>query len=159
MTYRESPEAADTDTSTTGSSTLANILSEEVTLSLLGHDGSFDQTPEYQWRDGSPNCRYKKNHSGTGVFAATTLPLWSISLMGRRKELQFWLATLHHHAGVASASAERAEKSITLEPVDYTTMVCIYGWRSIDKNMPFKKDALFKKMAGEEGVAFVLNCA
>ena len=145
MAYRESPEAKEADVSTP--ETLAGILSEEVTLSLFGHDGSFDQTSEYQWRDGSPNCRYNKKHSGSGVFAATTLPLWSISVMEKKQELQSWLAALHSHAGDASTLNQHPENIITLEPVDYTTMVCIYGWQCADRK------ELFRKVSGKSGVA------
>ncbi len=151
LDYNSTPSANDP-------SALAGILCEEVTQAITGSDGSFDSTADYQWQDSTPNCRYLKSHSGTGVFAATTLPLWSISLMGKAEQLSSWLNVLHAHAGVAlntdksAAIKDSAIKEIavpSLEPVDYTTMVCIYGWRCSEKN------EFLKKVFSSEGVALI----
>ena len=124
FSYRESPAATDEDS-------LSGVLADEVNLSLQGTEGAFDSEHDHQWLDLSPNCRYWKKHAGTGVFAATVLPLWSISLLGHGELLQSWLEHIHSHAGKASDSAKSAadqQNEVVIMDADYTTMVCIQGW-------------------------------
>lgn len=124
FTYRESPVAADKDS-------LPGVLADEVNLSLQGTDGAFDSEYDHQWLDMTPNSRYWKKHAGTGVFAATVLPLWSISLLGHGELLQSWLEPIHSHAGKASDSAKSSadqQNEVVIKDTDYTTMVCIHGW-------------------------------
>jgi len=124
INYRDTPDPRE-------AGSLSKLLAAEVTLSLLGQDGSFEQTADYLWKDDSPFTRYWKKHSGTGAFAATTLPLWSISLLGQGEALGSWIDKIHSHAGKFTPTdtpPHPAPETVTLEPVDYTTMVCLYGW-------------------------------
>ena len=124
ISYRGTPFAREVDS-------LAGLLADEVTLSLRGQDGTCEQTSDFLWQDGSPFARYWKKHSATGVLAATTLPLWSISLLGQGQLLREWIDKIHSHAGKFTPGATLSDlthETVTLEPVDYTTMVCIYGW-------------------------------
>nr|WP_298058283.1 hypothetical protein [uncultured Halomonas sp.] len=106
------------------------ILAAEVNLSLDGNDGEFNRVLGHQWADYSVNTRYFKQHHGTGVFAATCLPLWSISLLDYAQETLEWLESLLEMAGTAVAgdAAATEAKGIELEPTDYTLMVCMQAW-------------------------------
>ena len=107
-----------------------DTLCSEVTLSLTGNDGEFDRTLGHQWKDYTVNTRFIKQHHGTGVFAATTLPLWSISLLDHARETLDWLAGLMALAGHATAdeATELGAKGAQLQPTDYTLMVCMQAW-------------------------------
>lgn len=109
---------------------IADTLSSEVSLSLTGHDGEFDRAAGHQWADYSVNTRFIKQHHGTGVFAATCLPLWSISLLDHAQETLAWLEGLLALAGSATVSETMAAPvpEVELEPTDYTLMVCMQAW-------------------------------
>jgi hypothetical protein len=102
----------------------------EVNQKITGADGEFDRSQGHQWLDYTVNTRFIKQHSGCGVFAATCLPLWSISLLDHAGESLEWLAALMILAGQPNdldAVAVR-EQSISLQPTDYTLMVCMHAW-------------------------------
>lgn len=107
-----------------------DTLCSEVTLSLTGNDGEFDRTLGHQWKDYTINTRFIKQHHGTGVFSATTLPLWSISLLDHARETLDWLESLMALAGHAAAEETTAlqAKGVQLQPTDYTLMVCMRAW-------------------------------
>ncbi len=116
---------------------IARMLASEVTFSLLSQSPVFDRTPgnhlNHQWMDYTFNTLFNKQHSGAGVFCATTLPLWSISLMDAGDKLKEWLGRLHEHAGRALETSDVIEdKTIwdILEPLDYTVLSCIYAWQT-----------------------------
>ena len=112
---------------------VAQMVAREVTFLLMSESPVFDGTLDHQWMDYSFNTLFNKRHSGTGVFCATTLPLWSISLMDAEYELKKWLERLHEHAGKVSESNEDVEdKGIQdiLEPQDYSVLACIYAWQT-----------------------------
>lgn len=141
VSFRE-PPVASTATS------LAGLLADEVNQALDGSDGAFDRSQEHQWQDLTANSRFVKKHAGTGVFAATALPVWSITLLGKGEILLAWISSLHEHAGKPSNLVqENNDNDIELEAIDYTTMVCIYGWNNSDA------DRLFEKISGSGGVA------
>lgn len=106
------------------------ILSDEVHQDLVGSDGEFDRASGHQWRDYSVNTRYVKKHQGTGIFAATCLPLWSISLLDNAQDTLAWLESLLSLAGnaVVDGSAEPQASNAELKPTDYTLMVCMQAW-------------------------------
>tara|TARA_R110001583_G_scaffold195128_1_gene369566 strand:- start:5111 stop:5944 length:834 start_codon:yes stop_codon:yes gene_type:complete len=110
--------------------TIPDTLSAEVNLSLAGSDGEFDRSLGHQWTDYSVNTRYIKQHQGTGVFAATCLPLWSISLLDHAQDTVAWLESLLALAGSTAAgdSAMLETPDVELEPTDYTLMVCMQAW-------------------------------
>lgn len=106
------------------------VLSPEVNVSLSGNDGEFGRLPGHQWTDYSVNTRYVKQHQGCGVFAATCLPLWSISLLDHAQDTLDWLEGLMALAGKANAEepAVALAPEVHLEPTDYTLMVCMQAW-------------------------------
>lgn len=112
---------------------VARMVASEVTFSLLSEAPVFDRTLDHQWTNFSFNTLFNKLHSGTGVFGATTLPLWSISLMDAGDKLRKWLGVLHNHAGKASEfnAVVKAEEVLDiLEPQDYSVLSCIYAWQT-----------------------------
>ena len=108
---------------------LAKSVAEEVNQHIEGTDGEFDRSFGHQWRDYTINTRYFKQHSGCGVFAATCLPLWSISLLEHDTETKIWLEALLELAGQPNEVEELliSDQDVELQPTDYTLMVCIYA--------------------------------
>jgi hypothetical protein len=114
---------------------LPDRLATETTYRLDGRDGDSDASAGHRWPDHSVNTRYLKAHSGSGVLAATCLPLWSITLQDEAESTLDWLRALHRQAGAAGAPTRRsrsagAEPSLTAEALGL--MVCLYGWQSAD---------------------------
>ena len=119
-----------TEVASTTDGIVPQILSNETNQNLVGSDGEFDRASGHQWRDYSVNTRYVKKHQGTGIFAATCLPLWSISLLDNAQDTVAWLENLLSLAGnaVVDGSAEPQASSAELKPTDYTLMVCMQAW-------------------------------
>jgi hypothetical protein len=116
---------------------VAQMVASEVTFLLQSKFPVFDRTPghhlNHQWTDYTFNTLFNKRHSGSGVFCATTLPLWSISLMDAGDKLRKWLGRLHEHAGNASESKGGVEDKAVfniLEPQDYSVLSCVYAWQT-----------------------------
>lgn len=118
------------DMASSNDGVIPRTTSSEVTLSIAGIDGDFDLGLGHQWIDYSVNTRFVKQHNGTGVFAITTLPLWSISLLDHSDDTIAWLEGLRELAGSASEDGLEASTptDVTLEPTDYTLLVCIQAW-------------------------------
>lgn len=119
-----------TEVASTNDGIVPKILSAEVHQDLVGSDGEFDRALGHQWRDYSVNTRYVKKHQGTGIFAATCLPLWSISLLENAQDTLAWLESLLSLAGsaVVDDSADFQASNVELKPTDYTLMVCMQAW-------------------------------
>ncbi|SFM40929.1 hypothetical protein [Marinobacter pelagius] len=119
-----------TEVASTTDGIVPQILSNETNQNLVGSDGEFDRASGHQWRDYSVNTRYVKKHQGTGIFAATCLPLWSISLLDNAQDTVAWLESLLSLAGnaVVDSSAEPQASSAELKPTDYTLLVCMQAW-------------------------------
>lgn len=111
-------------------------LREEVSFEIRGQAGEADKAEGHRWPDGSVNTRYAKQHSGTGVFAATCLPLWSISLLDNAAALEGWLRALHEYAGKTvaedNAGVLDAAKKAALTRMDYGLLVALYAWQTAD---------------------------
>jgi hypothetical protein len=74
------------------------------------------------------HTRHWKTHSNSGLIAATTLPLWSISLLDQAALVQDFLAKIERHCGLPSVSAEETKlQEDAIHPEDVTVLVCSYG--------------------------------
>lgn len=105
---------------------LENILSGELSYQLQGMDGAC--TTAVPVGD-LCHTRYWKAHSNSGLIAATTLPLWSISLLDHADKVRVFLAELDKHTGKASVAAPKNKpQEETLRPEDVTVLVCCYGF-------------------------------
>lgn len=106
---------------------LTSMLEGELTYSLRGMDGACteDMAP------GKLTChtRYWKAHSNSGLIAATTLPLWSISLLDQAALVNEFLAKIERHCGLPSVTTEEEKpKEDAIRPEDVTVLVCSYGF-------------------------------
>jgi hypothetical protein len=108
---------------------MPEVIAAEVTHAIEGNDGQFDRSQGHQWADFSINTRFYKQHSGTGMFAATCLPLWSISLLEKSTDTLQWLASLFSKVGQAKEQSSQDESAIELQPTDYTILVCLAAWQ------------------------------
>jgi hypothetical protein len=106
---------------------LKSMLEGELSYCLRGTDGACteDMPP------GELTChtRYWKAHSNSGLIAATTLPLWSISLLDQAALVNDFLAKIERHCGLPSVSAEETKpQEDAIRPEDVTVLVCSYGF-------------------------------
>lgn len=111
-------------------SIIPETLAPEVNVSIIGSDGEFDRLLGHEWMDHSINSRFFKQHQGCGVFAATTLPLWSISLLDHAQDTLEWLDSLMAFTGEPGEYIGYTPlvPEVHLEPSDYTLMVCMQAW-------------------------------
>ncbi|EKA7408813.1 hypothetical protein Q2Y20_000529 [Vibrio parahaemolyticus] len=110
-------------------SPLARLLESEVTQQIAGRQGVCERSQGHYWGASTANTRYLKHHAASGVFAATCLPLWSISLIDEADLVQEWFAFFDRLAGTADViEAEVDAEPIELETTDYSIMACIYAW-------------------------------
>jgi hypothetical protein len=106
---------------------LTRMLERELTYSLHGTDGACteDMPP------GALTCptRYWKAHSNSGLIAATTLPLWSISLLDQATLVHDFLAKIERHCGLPHFNGEEKKpQKATIRLEDVTVLVCSYGF-------------------------------
>lgn len=116
---------------------IPDLLAPETSYLLTGRNGDCDRAAGHQWPDFSVNTRYRKVHSGAGVFAATCLPLWSIALLNDAEAMGSWVHDLHRHAGAAATQPspdDRVETAASLSTEALGLLVCLYGWRTGDPN-------------------------
>lgn len=114
---------------------LAGKVAHEVVFSIQGQDGTAIRADGHQWPDSTFNTRIYKIHSGSGVFAVTCLPLWSISLLEQANEVREWLAHLHELSGKAAEPSKAAISTsdatlVEPGPEDFAVLVCCYAWET-----------------------------
>lgn len=109
---------------------LPDALAAEVSYQLSAGDGASDSSQGHLWAAGRPNTRFWKAHSNSGLIAATTLPIWSISLINSATLVQDWLSALFAHVGKpAVPEAPVDEHSVaTPTPKDFAVMVCCHAY-------------------------------
>lgn len=107
---------------------IAALLAAEVIYRMEGGDGASEEDV-HLWTDHSSHTRYWKAHSNSGLVAATTLPLWSISLINEEAMVCTWLECLAQQTGRLSAPVAATEDDALppLSPHDITVIVCSYG--------------------------------
>ena len=106
---------------------LESMLEGELSYRLRGTDGAC--TEEMPPGELTCHTRYWKAHSNSGLIAATTLPLWSISLLDQSTLVNAFLTKIQRHCGLPSATAEKTKpQEETLRPQDVTVLVCSYGF-------------------------------
>lgn len=123
--------------------TIAELVAGEVVFCLQSKHAVFDFDAGHQWQDYSFNTLFNKKHSASGLFAVTTLPIWSISLMDFQEELLHFLEMLHDHAGTAIPESMeevgRDGEQAALEDEDYTVLVCVYAYGKTNTMALLKK--------------------
>lgn len=124
------PEVQQAPEPTGEADALLSKLAPEVSHELIGRDGTSNREAGHCWRDGAINTRYWKAHANSGIFAATCLPLGSISLLGEGDALRGWLGALSRHVGrVAHRPLDGAEEiSAPPSAEQIAVMVCCYAY-------------------------------
>lgn len=102
------------------------ILQSEILQSLNGHNGSYEQGKHHI--GDLVHTRYIRKHSNSGVFAITTLPIWSVSLLDEANHVKAWLNWFIDHCGTKSIEAHAHEvvESYPLNKLDYTVLLLVY---------------------------------
>lgn len=77
---------------------LAEVLASEVSYRLEGHLQT-PAIPGATWSDLSVCVGVYRMHPAAGLFAVTTLPLWSLAVLDAVAELEEWLGSLVQLAG------------------------------------------------------------
>ncbi len=109
---------------------VAALLASEVSFLLSGADGDSDGSQGHLWASGRPNTRFWKAHSNSGLVAATTLPIWSITLLDSAALVQDWLGALFSHVGKPAAPEAPGDENsvVTPTPQDFAVMVCCHAY-------------------------------
>nr|WP_320125888.1 hypothetical protein [uncultured Shewanella sp.] len=102
---------------------LAALLASETNLSIIGFAGNADRN-QHMVGDGV-HTRYVRKHSNSGLFAVTTLPLWSLSLLDHSDALVDWLNWFVAHAGLAAPIAEEKAELVDYSPDKYDLVVLL----------------------------------
>ncbi|MBS1803690.1 MAG: hypothetical protein JST28_10000 [Acidobacteria bacterium] len=128
-------------------SPLARRLSGEVRHQLKG-SLQVPSSPSGFWDNGTVNTCFYRRHPHAGLFAATCLPLWSLSLLDAKSELKGWLEQLLSLAGKASQQELEPQVSTTeLKPEHFTLLLhlCSQEFRSDDEALnAIAKSELFE---------------
>ncbi|MBB1445279.1 hypothetical protein [Pseudoalteromonas sp. SG43-3] len=127
-------------------SSLTQLLGSEVTQELSARKGVSERNMGHYWGASAFNTRYDKHHAASGVFAATCLPLWSISLLDKSDLLLEWFTFFEQLAGTPSQIELNAtEELVQLKNIDYSIMACILAWdlTSANKLMAHQADQTF----------------
>ncbi|QTA78693.1 Uncharacterized protein dnl_09230 [Desulfonema limicola] len=112
----------------------ADKTASEVIFEIQGQDGEFSRELGHEWSDFTINTRFIKQHSSSGIFAATCLPLWSISLLDNGENIRSWLEEFYKLAGKPSAATQDQQMEnadLHIEPEDYSVLVCCYAWDEV----------------------------
>lgn len=112
-------------------SSLASMLVSELNFTLRGMDGACAEDTSL----GELMChtRYWKAHSNSGLLAATTLPLWSISLLDQAVMVHDFLSNIQTHCGLPAVRTKEIECQVdnVIHPEDITVLVCSYGFNVV----------------------------
>lgn len=123
------------DKAAAGDAGIAAALAAEVLYGLHGQDGASDRAAGQRWADGSAHTRYWKAHTGSGLLAATCLPLWSVSLLDQADATRAWIGALHAHTGAPESIPLPAQTAATAQapaPEAFGLLVCLYGFGCAD---------------------------
>lgn len=102
------------------------ILQSEILQSFRGYSGSYE--PVKHHIGDLVHTRYIRRHSNSGVFAVTTLPLWSVNLLDAANQVKAWLNWFLDHCGTKSNGAHVVEvvNTYKLNQLDYTVLLLVH---------------------------------
>lgn len=136
---------------------LTEALSDEITEAINGFAGSADH--QLHMAGDVAHTRYIRKHSNSGLFALTTLPLWSLSLLDHSDSLMSWLNWFSDHAGIASLSSDDTEELANYSPdkYDLVALLLLYAGNGSDINTLVSNEAV-KLMFNIEGLDVLKRC-
>lgn len=102
---------------------LTAILSRETNQAIVGFSGSADH--RQHMAGDVVHTRYFRKHSNSGLFAVTTLPLWSLNLLDHAEVLVSWLNWFIDHAGVVNSISEEKTELAEYSPNKYDLVVLL----------------------------------
>ena len=102
---------------------LTALLANETDQTIVGFAGSADRL-QHMAGD-AVHTRYVRKHSNSGLFALTTLPLWSLNLLDHENVLVSWLNWFLDHAGLAAPITEKKTELAEYSPDKYDLVVLL----------------------------------
>ncbi|MDW2454241.1 hypothetical protein [Vibrio sp. 1249-1] len=112
---------------------LTAVLASETNQAVVGFAGSADQ--RQHMAGDVVHTRYVRKHSNSGLFAVTTLPLWSLNLLDHTEALVGWLNWFVDHAGVATPVAEEKAELAAYLPNKYDLVVLLLLYAGHGKSL------------------------
>jgi hypothetical protein len=118
-----------------GSSALLAALAGETRQQLSGDLLALH--PAGVWADGAVHTAYHRKHPHAGLFAVTTLPVWSVSALEHKGDLARWLAGIAELAGKPAPPAAPSPEKAPLSPGQVALLLHLCTAR-----FPSERDAL-----------------
>ncbi|MBO1380989.1 hypothetical protein BVJ63_08035 [Vibrio cholerae] len=112
---------------------LTAVLASETNQAVVGFVGSADH--RQHMAGDVVHTRYVRKHSNSGLFAITTLPLWSLNLLDHTEALVGWLNWFVDHAGVATPVAEEKAELAAYLPDKYDLVVLLLLYAGHGKSL------------------------
>ena len=112
---------------------LTALLASETDQRVTGFAGSADRL-QHMAGD-AVHTRYVRKHSNSGLFAVTTLPLWSLSLLDHAEVLVSWLNWFLDHAGLVAPTAEKRTEFAEYLPDKYDLVVLLLLYAGSGKSL------------------------
>jgi len=100
---------------------MVSIVAAEVSQQVLGLVGGAEAV--LHKANSTVHTRYVKKHSNSGLFALTTLPLWSVSLLDHADSLTEWLSWFVLHCGEPAQQLDNKLVARQLSPLDYSVLL------------------------------------
>lgn len=136
---------------------LTEVLADETSQAIAGFTGSADR--ELHMAGDLAHTRYVRKHSNSGLFALSTMPLWSLSLLDHDDILISWLNWFVDHAGAAVPPTEKTEVLAHYSPDkhDLVVLLLLYAGNGKDLIELTNNDA-FKLMFDVNSLDVLKRC-
>lgn len=121
---------------------LIALLASETDQAIVGFAGSADRC-QHQTGD-AVHTRFVRKHSNSGLFAITTLPLWSLSLLDHAEILINWLKWFIDHAGIVEPITEHKAELTDYIPdkQDLVVLLLLYAGHGMTLQALAEHDAV-----------------
>lgn len=113
---------------------LPKLLAPEVLYELQGQLQIAKQIGG-QWDNLGINTAYYRQHPHSGLFAITSMPLWSIALLDHQSELNDWLTQFYNLVGQTTDEEASVLTSFELKPEHYTVLLHLLSQNFTDQTV------------------------